>query len=152
MRITYAPDSICDLVIRTVALVFFVRVVRFDNILASSGEIEYAFRGIIQELRLFPASQQIQAELWVYSKNGTYRFFRLTENGLEEIRQDGEPVKNGEPEAAAGAGGETKPVTGPVTGDTEKPAPGESPSEPPSPANPSDGTGTLPGEDISRNP
>jgi hypothetical protein len=103
MRVTYSPESVCDFFIRTVTFVIFVRVVRFEKIVAPANEIGHECRGIIAELRLFPQSLQIQTELWVYSKHGTYRFFRLTGAGLEEIPQ------NGEPGTAAPAGDETRP-------------------------------------------
>jgi hypothetical protein len=116
MRVTYAPESVCDFFIRTVMLVIFVRVVRIEKIVAPVHEIEHLCRGIIAELRLFPPSLQIRLELWVYSKHGTYRFFRLTEAGLEEIPQGGEPVKNGEPETNARTEGGIGPATEPVFG------------------------------------
>jgi hypothetical protein len=90
MRVMYSSQSVCDFFIRTVMHVIFVRSVRFEKITASIREIEHECRGIIAELRLFPPSHQIRLELWIYSRHGTYRFFRLTGAGLEEIRQDGE--------------------------------------------------------------
>ena len=77
----------------------FVRVVRSEKIIAPVHEIAYECRGIIAELRLFPPSLQIRTELWIYTRHGTYRFFRLTDTGLEEIQQNGE----------------TAPITGPAT-------------------------------------
>ena len=91
MRVTYAHDSVCDFFIRAVMLVIFVRVMRIEKIVAPASEIEFACRRMIAELRLFPPSQQIRLELWVYSRHGTYRFFRLAPAGLEEIQQNGEP-------------------------------------------------------------
>lgn len=139
MQIVYASDSVCDFLIRTAALVIFVRAVRFDKIVAPVSEIEHACRGIIAELRLFPRSEQIRLELWIYSRHGTYRFFRLTGAGLEEIRQDGEVAP-----AAVSASAEeeetipamipaenresTSPATVPATGDTRDPASDGSPT------------------------
>ena len=144
MRVMYAPDSVCDLVIRTAMLVIFVRVVRFERIVAPVSEIEHDCRGILAELRLFPQSPQIRHELWIYSKHGTYRCFRLTEaGGLEEIRQDGEAVMT------LAATGETPPAPEPGAGDTGEQAPDGSPAETPAKITPSDGPGTLPGEGIS---
>jgi hypothetical protein len=91
MRVQFSPDSICDFFIRTVAFVIFVRIVRFENIVAPVPEIEHECREIISLLRLFPQSQQIHRELWIYTRHGTYRFFRLTAAGIEEIQQSGEP-------------------------------------------------------------
>ena len=91
MKVEYGPESVCDFLIRTVELVIFVRVVRIEKIVASVSEIGHECRAIIAELRLFPQSPQIRLELWAYNKHGTYRYFRLTATGLEEIRQSGEP-------------------------------------------------------------
>ncbi|MDD5143048.1 hypothetical protein [Methanoregula sp.] len=101
MRVTYSSDSVCDFFIRTVTHVTFVRLIRIEKIIAPASEIEHKYREIIAELRLFPQSLQIKRELWVYNKYGTYRFFRLTDDGLEESQQSGEPAKNGEPEPDA---------------------------------------------------
>lgn len=90
MRVTYALDSVCDFFIRTVMHVTFVRVVRFEKIVAPVNEIRYECREVIAGLRLFPPSQQIRLEVWIYSRHGTYRFFRLVDTGLEEIQQSGE--------------------------------------------------------------
>lgn len=135
MRVTYAHDSVCDFFIRAVMLVIFVRVVRIEKIVAPINEIEFVCRRMIAELRLFPPSQQIRLELWVYSKHGTYRFFRLTDAGLEEIRQNGETapatvpatVKEGEADPAAvptANKDSTSPATIPVTGNTPEQVPG----------------------------
>jgi len=120
MRVVNTPESVCDFFIRTVMLIIFVRVVRIEKIVAPVREIEHQCRGTIAELRLFPPSPQIRLELWVYSKHGTYRFFRLTEAGLEEIPQSGEPG------SAVTAGGESGTADGPVTPKVEGKEAGES--------------------------
>jgi hypothetical protein len=76
--------------------------VRIEKIVAPVNEIEFMCRRMIAELRLFPPSQQIRLELWVYSRHGTYRFFRLTPAGLEEIQQNGEPGTAGPANGNAG--------------------------------------------------
>lgn len=135
MRVTYAHDSVCDFLIRAVMLVIFVRVVRIEKIVAPANEIEFVCRRMIAELRLFPPSQQIRLELWVYTRHGTYRFFRLTDTGLEEIQQNGETasatvpatVKEGEAAPAAVPivnKDSTSPATIPVTGNTPEQVPG----------------------------
>lgn len=100
MRVTYSSDSVCDFFIRTVMLVIFVRAVRFEKIILPVEEIERECREIISELRLFPPSEQIQLEIWAYSKHGTYRFFRINGTGLEEIPHEGETPESTLPETA----------------------------------------------------
>ena len=92
MKIQHGLESVCDFLIRTAAFVVFVKARRTDKIVATAREIEHGFRALIGELRLFPPSAQILLELWIYSKNGTYRFFRLGEAGIVEIDLDGMPV------------------------------------------------------------
>ncbi|MDD4136623.1 MAG: hypothetical protein PHT99_01850 [Methanoregula sp.] len=139
MQIVYASDSVCDLLIRTAALVIFVRIVRSEKIIAPVHEIVYEYREIIAELRLFPPSLQIQTELWIYTRHGTYRFFRLTDAGLEEIQQDGEtapatiPAAVKEGDAAPATVPDVNkdsisPATIPVTGNKPDQMPGESPT------------------------
>ena len=92
MRIVYGLESICDLVIRTAAYVAFVKARRTDKITATIREIEHTYKDLIAELRLFPVSAEILCELWIYSKHGTYRFFRISVAGLDEVDRDGKPV------------------------------------------------------------
>lgn len=110
MRVTYSPESVCDFFIRTALYVIFVRAVRFEKIILPVEEIERECREMIAELRLFPKSEQIRLELWIYSKHGTYRFFRITDAGLEEIPQEGKPG------AAAPAEDAARETVSPVTG------------------------------------
>lgn len=98
MRVMYSSDSVCDFFIRTGTLVIFVRAVRFEKIILPVEEIERKCREIISELRLFPPSEQIQLEVWAYSKHGTYRFFRINGTGLEEIAESPEPETATPPE------------------------------------------------------
>jgi len=92
MRIVYGLESLSDLVIRTAAYVAFVKTRRTEKITATIQEIEHAYQDLIAELRLFPVSAEILRELWIYSKHGTYRFFRINEAGLAEVDQHGLPV------------------------------------------------------------
>ncbi len=92
MRIMHGLESLSDLVIRTAAYVAFVKTRRTDKITATIREIEHTYKDLIAELRLFPVSAEILRELWIYSKHGTYRFFRIGTAGLVEVGQDGMPV------------------------------------------------------------
>jgi hypothetical protein len=92
MKIVYGLESVCDLFIRTAAYIAFVKTRRTEKITATIQEIEHAYHDLIAELRLFPVSAQILLELWIYSRHGTYRFFRLGEAGLVELDRDGWPA------------------------------------------------------------
>ena len=105
MRIVHGLESLSDLVIRTAAYVVFIKTRRTEKITATIQEIEHMYRNLIAELRLLPISAQILRELWIYSKHGTYRFFRIGEAGLTEVDRHGMPVRPpGESTAPAVAG------------------------------------------------
>ena len=87
-KIVYGLESVCDFFIRTAACVVFVKTRRTDKIIATIKEIEHVYQDLIAELRLFPVSAQILLELWIYSKHGTYRFFRISKTGLVELDRD----------------------------------------------------------------
>ena len=42
----------------------------------------------------FPLQVIILKELWIYSRYGIWRFFRIEDTGIVEICQDGTPLKN----------------------------------------------------------
>ncbi|MDD1685807.1 hypothetical protein [Methanoregula sp.] len=89
MKICYGLESVCDFLIRTPVNVIFVKVRRTEKIISTIREFEHEYRDMIEELQLFPESTQILLELWIYSKNGTYRYFRVGRAGLSEIERDG---------------------------------------------------------------
>ncbi len=105
MKFCPGPESMCDFQIRTPVHVIFIRVKRFVRILAPLAEIEAEHRSFIQLLRSFPVSDSILRELWVYSKHGTYRYFRVTDTGIVEIDRAGLPlpIAGGAQPPAAGA-------------------------------------------------
>lgn len=112
MRVLYGLESICDIMIRTATHIVLIKTRRMDRITATVAEIGHACRGPIGELRLFPQSEQIVLELWIYNKHGTYRFFRISPAGLCEIGRDGMPVAGaGEP---ANLAGQKEPAAAPV--------------------------------------
>jgi len=105
MKFYSGPESVCDLMIRSPVHLIFVRVKRFDRILSTPKEIEEEHRDLILQLRSFPVSGLIIRELWVYSKHGTYRFFRLGDTSIEEI--DRESISPGMPEEGVSPDGGT---------------------------------------------
>ena len=59
---------------------------------------------LIAGLRTLPGSGLVTRELWLYSKKGIWRYFRVTDSGIEEIGPDGEPlIPAGKSSAGAGA-------------------------------------------------
>jgi hypothetical protein len=70
-------------------MVAFVRVRYEAQILAMPAEILAEFREDISRLRVIVQNTAISPELWLRSRHGTWRFFRVTAEGLIEISQAG---------------------------------------------------------------
>ncbi len=97
---------------------------------ATLAEISADYAGAIAGLRTVPCGGPVSRELWLYTRHGRLRFFRVGENGgLEEIDRDGVPFIEGKPvgtiRPAPGDAGSPAPVlaTGVITraGGTEIP-------------------------------
>ena len=93
------PENIYNFTIISPALVAFVRVKFIPRILAAPTDILADFRDAIVRLRAIVQAGAISRELWLRSKHGTWRFFRVTTDGIVEIDEHGT--------ALAGAGSES---------------------------------------------
>jgi hypothetical protein len=89
------PESLYDLTIISAVPVVFVRVKFAARILASLQEIIAEFRDAILRLRSIPQDAAISRELWLRSKHGTWRLFRVAADGLTELDRDGRPLAGG---------------------------------------------------------
>ena len=92
----FCPENGTDInfVIRNFSRIVFVRVKRTPLMRCKPQDIEAGFPEEITSLRsIQEAAHCIVCELWTYSKNGTWRFFRLEGNGLVEIDVEGTPMK-----------------------------------------------------------
>ena len=67
----------------------FVRVRFTPRILAEAADIAFAFRGEIVRLRAIMRDVALTRELWLRSKHGTWRFFRVTADTIFEIDRFG---------------------------------------------------------------
>jgi hypothetical protein len=108
--------NLADLLITGNGLFVMVRVQLARRIRAGIGEIETEFADAIAGLRLVPRSGPVSCELWLYSRHGTLRYFRIEDSRIIEIDCCGTPP------------GQVKPVAGPgmpadVTGTEPGPAP-----------------------------
>jgi hypothetical protein len=74
----------------------FVRVRFTPRILASPADIAAEFREEILRLRAIMRDVAISRELWLRSKHGTWRFFRVTAEGLVEIDRHGREIPDKE--------------------------------------------------------
>ncbi len=108
--------NLADLLITGNGLFVMVRVCLARRIRAGIGEIETEFADAIAGLRLVPRTGPVSCELWLYSRHGTLRHFRIEDSRIVEIDCYGTPP------------GPVKPVAGPkipgdVTGTEPCPAP-----------------------------
>lgn len=92
-RIRSARESLYDIVIATAVPVAFVRVKYADRIHLTLAETEEYYREAITGLRSIVSAENISRELWLRSRHGTWRFFRVMKTGLVELSRDGMLLK-----------------------------------------------------------
>jgi len=114
MKFCPETESACDLMIRTSVHLVFIRIKRVCKIRCTKEEIGAELQEWVIVLRSFPVSESILCELWVYTKQNSWRYFRVGSNGLVEIGRDGNPIRLPEKgpaitgrEATAGGAGTT---------------------------------------------
>jgi len=89
------PENLYDFTIVSGIPVAFVRVAYCARIHAPVALLTMDFRDKLIRLRQMMHHEAISRELWLRSRHGTWRFFRLTENGLVELGRDGQPIAGG---------------------------------------------------------
>jgi hypothetical protein len=92
MKFCPETESTCDLMIRTSVHLVFIRIKRVCKIRCTKEEIAAELQEWIILLHSFPVSESILCELWVYTKQNSWRYFRVGSTGLVEIGRDGNPV------------------------------------------------------------
>jgi hypothetical protein len=94
MTFLQSMESVCDFMIMGNGTLVFVRVRKARRIRGTREEIEREFQDTLGQIRSFPSSDLIIRELWIYSRYGIWRFFRVGDTGIVEICQDGTTQKN----------------------------------------------------------
>jgi hypothetical protein len=95
-------EALYHLTIVAAGMIAFVRVRFAPQILATLTEIEAEFKKDIVRLRAIVQGAAISRELWLRSRHGTWRFFRVTADGLVEIDRNGQVYPGGAPGPLAG--------------------------------------------------
>ena len=98
-------DTLADFEIIIGGVVIFVSLCRADPFRCTPADIEAGSRVRIARLRSVPASAHIIRELWIYSKYGSLRLFRVEDTWLLEIGPDGMPLGAGAANAVTGVTG-----------------------------------------------
>jgi hypothetical protein len=92
------PERLYDFRIVSAVPVASICVKYAGRILATLAEIAAEFCEEIRKLRAITHDSAISRELWLCSKHGTLRFFRIIADGIVELGRDGHPlVEKGSP-------------------------------------------------------
>ena len=75
----------CDFMIAGDGYLGIIRVRLSEKIRAEIDEIQRTYSHSIADLAPVPRGGPVSCELWLYSRYGTLRFFRITGDGIEEI-------------------------------------------------------------------
>jgi len=105
------PEHVCDFTITGNGILALVRLMSAMRLHASIAEISRHYSDAVAGLCTVPFGGPVSRELWLYSRYGTLRFFRVTESGLVEIDGNGFPFVNGKPVISL----PTQPVASPLT-------------------------------------
>jgi hypothetical protein len=125
--------NLAEFMITGNGLFVLVRVRLARNLYATLAEIEEEFSNAITGLRLVPRTCPVSCELWLYSRYGTLRHFRVGNAGLVEINCYGTPLDQVKPDMEpAFTPGKTGTLPGPASAGTV-PGPGVSGIDPKSP-------------------
>jgi len=90
------PERIFDIAIISKVPVTFARVMFAPAILATTRQLADDFKEEIARLRIIARNTAINAELWLRSRHGTWRFFLVTPNSLVEINREGKRIPSGQ--------------------------------------------------------
>jgi hypothetical protein len=82
-------EALYHFTILTGGLAAFVRARFAPDILATLPEIAKAYEKDLRRLRAIVQDRVISRELWLRSRHGTFRFFRVTAEGLVELDREG---------------------------------------------------------------
>jgi len=93
----YQPKSgtPCDFTIMSPGYVAFVCVKHIRHLHCTTNELLRKFSETIMALRLIASSPVISRELWICSPKGAWRFFRINDESLLELVNDGTPLTAG---------------------------------------------------------
>jgi len=90
-----SPGNVCDFTIAGNGILAMVRLMMILRLHATIAEITIEYATAVHGLCTIPFGGPVSRELWLYTRYGTLRFFRVTEAGLVEIDCFGFPFVNG---------------------------------------------------------
>jgi hypothetical protein len=100
MRYQHRRGNVCDFSIMSPGLVSFICAMRLIRLSSTPEDILHDFSSMIGQLRFIASSPAISRELWLRTPRGAWRFFRICDDSILELGQDGMPLVNGTGPAA----------------------------------------------------
>lgn len=91
------PGMIADFSITSPESNAEVKIKRIGHIRCTLLWLEREASDEIASLKMFPSSREISRELWIYSPEYFWRFFRVCDTGLAELGRDGMPLPKKSP-------------------------------------------------------
>ena len=95
MRYQHRRGNICDFSLMSPGLVRFVCAMRLIRLSSTPEDILHYFAEVIGQLRFIALSPAISRELWLRTPRGAWRFFRVLDDGILEVDNNGMPLANG---------------------------------------------------------
>jgi hypothetical protein len=92
MEFRQTSENLCEFVIIGNGSLAMVRVRKARSLHGTKNMIEADFSGAITQARTIPCGGPVSRELWLYSRFGVMRFFRIEEAGLTELDRHGLPL------------------------------------------------------------
>ena len=92
MQFVQQEECAAELLVIMDGEIVFIRIRRSVRIRKTLPDIEAEFREPVDMLRTIPDREHVLREFWLYSKYGTWRYFRIEETGLVEIDCNGKPL------------------------------------------------------------
>jgi len=90
-----SPDRLYDLTIVGIQPITFIKLRFAPEILAALSQIIRDYREDIRRLRFVCHDATVSLELWLRSRYGTWRFFRIENDNVFEIDREGRPLGTG---------------------------------------------------------
>lgn len=126
MLFQQVPEHVCDFTITGNGIFALVRLMSATRLHAAIAEITRHYSDTVAGLSTIPFGGPVSRELWLYSRYGTLRYFRVAEAGLVEIDSNGFLFMNGKPVSALPANPSVNPYgSGPAVLEQGDPCPAE---------------------------
>ena len=103
------PDMLADFTITGPGIHAPVKIKRMQYIRCTMRWLEREAAAWIAGLKMYPSSKEISREIWIYSPEYFWRFFRVCDTGLVELGRDGVPLPLKSPAPRPGVTPGTRP-------------------------------------------